>query len=119
LPRDYAGSHEIEKPASKRMSRIDRIKSHPTYKQLAAERQRLGLSLSAVMGGAYFAYILTIAFRPQTFGTPLGDSVMTWGLVAGVGVIALGFLLTALYVVRANCRFDALGERLKEDVHDS
>ena len=99
------------------MSRIDRIKSHPAYKQLAADRLRLGLSLSAVMAGTYFAYILTIAFRPQAFGTPLADStVMTWGLLAGVGVIALGFLLTALYVVRANSRFDALSERLKEDV---
>ena len=99
------------------MSRIDRIKSHPAYKQLAAERLRLGLSLAAVMGAVYFAYIVTIAFRPKVFGTSLGDgTVMTWGLVAGIGVIALGFLLTALYVARANSRFDALSKRLKEDV---
>ncbi|HYZ24518.1 MAG TPA: DUF485 domain-containing protein [Rhodopila sp.] len=99
------------------MSRIEHIKAHPTYRQLSVERLRLGLSLSAMMAGTYFAYILTVAFWPQALGTPLAqDTVMTWGLLAGVGIIALGFLLTALYVVRANSRFDALSERLAEDV---
>jgi len=99
------------------MSRIEQISTHPAYRQLSAERLRLGLWLSAVMAGVYFAYILTVAFRPQALGTPIGEgTVMTWGLVAGVGVIALGFLLTGVYVVRANSRFDALTERLVEDL---
>ncbi len=99
------------------MSKMERIRAHPAYRQLSAERLRLGLSLSGVMATAYFAFILTVAFRPQALGTPLGEgTVMTWGLVAGVGVIALGFLLTAFYVVWANSRFDALSERLAEDV---
>lgn len=99
------------------MSRLETIRTHPAYQELSAERLRLGLLLSAVMAGAYFAFILAVAFRPQALGTPLGNgTVMTWGLVVGVGVIALGFLLTLLYVVRANSRFDALSERLAEDV---
>ena len=69
------------------------------------------------MAVIYFAYILTIAFDPQALGTPIASgTVMTWGLVAGVGVILSGFLLTALYVVLANARFDVLNERLMEDV---
>ena len=99
------------------MSKIERIMAHPAYRQLSAERMRLGLSLSVVMAGTYFGFILCVAFRPQALGTPLGaGTVMTWGLLAGVGVIALGFVLTALYVVRANSRFDVLSERLAEDV---
>jgi uncharacterized membrane protein (DUF485 family) len=99
------------------MSRIEHIKAHRAYQQLAAERLHLGLCLSTVMAGAYFAYILTVAFWPQALGTPLSKgTVMTWGLLVGVGIIALGFLLTAVYVVWANSRFDALSERLAEDV---
>ena len=99
------------------MSRIEHITAHPAYRQLSAERLRLGLWLSAVMAGTYFAYILTIALWPQALGTPLGEgTVITWGLPVGIGIIALGFLLTVLYVVRANSRFDALSERLAEDM---
>jgi uncharacterized membrane protein (DUF485 family) len=99
------------------MSRIQRIAAHPAYQQLSAERLRLGLWLSAAMAGIYFVYILTVAFDPQALGTPIASGkAMTWGLVAGVGIILSGFLLTALYVVLANARFDALNERLMEDV---
>jgi uncharacterized membrane protein (DUF485 family) len=67
------------------------------------------------MAVAYFSYILVVAFRPDVLGVPLGpDSVMTWGLLAGVGVIGFGFVLTALYVLYANARFDALTRQLKE-----
>jgi uncharacterized membrane protein (DUF485 family) len=36
-------------------------------------------------------------------------------VVAGVGVSALGFVLTAAYVACANARFDALGQALRQD----
>ena len=99
------------------MSKLQSIAAHPAYQRLSAERLQLGLWLSAAMAVIYFAYILTIAFDPQALGTPIASgTVMTWELVAGVGVILSGFLLTALYVVLANARFDVLNERLMEDV---
>lgn len=99
------------------MLKVQRIAAHPAYRQLSVERRRLGLWLSAAMSLIYFAYILTIAFYPQAFAAPLSsDVVMTWGLVAGVAVIASGFALTALYVWLANTRFDALTSQLIEDV---
>ena len=99
------------------MSKIEHIQAHPAYRRLSAERLRLGLFLSATMATAYFAFILTVAFRPQALAAPLGDgTVMTWGLLAGEGVIALGFVLTVLYVVYANARFDTLAAQLKEGV---
>ena len=99
------------------VSKIEHIQAHPAYRRLSAERLRLGLFLSATMATAYFAFILTVAFRPQALAAPLGDgTVMTWGLLAGEGVIALGFVLTVLYVVYANARFDTLAAQLKEGV---
>ncbi|MGY4318138.1 DUF485 domain-containing protein [Bradyrhizobium sp. JR3.5] len=93
------------------------IQDHPAFRQLARERARLGVGMSIVMAATYFAYILTIAFRPQLLGHPLWDgTVISWGVLIGVGLIALGFVLTAAYVRRANSRFDQLGQLLLEDL---
>jgi uncharacterized membrane protein (DUF485 family) len=41
---------------------------------------------------------------------------VTWGVVVGAALLSFGFLLTAIYVVVANTRFDALSRRLQEDL---
>jgi uncharacterized membrane protein (DUF485 family) len=96
---------------------LQTIQNHPAFRQLASERARLGVGMSIVMAGTYFAYILTIAFQPQLLGHPLwSGTVITWGVLIGLGLIALGFLLTAVYVRRANSRFDRLSQFLLEDL---
>ncbi|ACA18276.1 protein of unknown function DUF485 [Methylobacterium sp. 4-46] len=96
---------------------IERIAGHPAFRRLAFERGCLGLGLAAAMAGAYFTYILTIAFRPALLGLPVAEgSAISWGIVAGVGLLGLGFLLTAIYVLVANTRLDALSRRLQEDL---
>jgi uncharacterized membrane protein (DUF485 family) len=96
---------------------LQRIQSHPVFRQLAQERARFGVGMSIAMAAAYFAYILTVAFMPQVLGYPLwSGTVMTWGVLIGLGLIALGFALTAIYVWRANSRFDHLSACLLEDI---
>ncbi|GJD65871.1 DUF485 domain-containing protein [Methylobacterium frigidaeris] len=96
---------------------IERIEGHPVFRRLAFERSCLGRGLAMAMAGAYFAYILTIAFRPGTLGRPVSEgAATTWGIVAGVGLLALGFVLTAIYVAVANTRLDALSRRLREEL---
>lgn len=95
----------------------ERIATHPVFRQLAFERSCLGYSLAALLSAAYFSYILTVAFSPATLGTPIWvGAVMTWGVAVGVGLLALGFVLTVAYVLVANTRLDALSDRLREDV---
>ncbi|WP_271565349.1 DUF485 domain-containing protein [Bradyrhizobium sp. CCBAU 11386] len=96
---------------------LQAIQNNPAFRQLASERARLGVGMSVVMATTYFAYILTIAFRPGLLGHPLWNgTVITWGVLIGVGLIALGFFLTALYVRRANSRFDRLSQLLRENL---
>ena len=96
---------------------LQAIQNNPAFRQLASERKRLGVGMSIVMAAAYFAYILTIAFWPRLLGHPLwSGTVITWGVLIGVGLIALGFVLTAVYVRRANSRFDRLSQLLLEDI---
>jgi uncharacterized membrane protein (DUF485 family) len=96
---------------------LQRIQDHPAFRQLASERTRFGTGMSVGMAAAYFTYILTIAFWPHLLALPLWNgTVITWGVLIGVGLIALGFALTAVYVRRANSRFDHLSQRLLEEV---
>jgi uncharacterized membrane protein (DUF485 family) len=96
---------------------LQTIQNHPAFKQLASERARLGVGMSIVMATTYFTYILTVAFWPRLLGLPLWDgTVITWGFLIGVSLIGLGFLLTAIYVRRANSRFDRLSQHLLEDL---
>jgi len=89
----------------------------------AARKHLLGNILSSlgvlavIMAAVYFAYILTIAFRPSLLSLPVSENaVVTWGVVVGAALLSFGFLLTAIYVVVANTRFDALSRRLQEDL---
>jgi uncharacterized membrane protein (DUF485 family) len=96
---------------------LQTIQNHPAFRQLTTERTRLGFGMSLVMAATYFAYILTVAFWPWLLGHPLwSGTVITWGVLIGIGLIALGFLLTAVYVRRANSRFDPLSQLLQEDL---
>lgn len=61
-----------------------------------------------MMLSTYYAFILVIAFKPALFAIPINsDSTVTWGIVAGLGVIAVSFILTGIYVYRANGEFDS------------
>jgi uncharacterized membrane protein (DUF485 family) len=65
----------------------------------------------------YFGFVLTIAFDPAFLGTPLSaGSVTTIGIPIGIGVIISAFVLTGIYVRRANGEFDELSNRIKEKV---
>ncbi|MFG1377464.1 DUF485 domain-containing protein [Xanthobacter autotrophicus] len=98
-------------------ARIEAIRRNPNFRRLASARTRLGLSLAAIMATLYFAYILTVALAPRALGTPvLPGAVSTWGIVAGVGLLSLGFVLTAIYVAVANRHFDHLTKSLEEEV---
>ncbi|MFG1319264.1 DUF485 domain-containing protein [Xanthobacter autotrophicus] len=98
-------------------ARIETIRRNPNFRRLASARTRLGLSLATTMATLYFAYILTVALAPGALGTPvLPGAVTTWGILAGVGLLSLGFVLTAIYVAIANRHFDHLTTRLEEEM---
>lgn len=73
------------------------------FTSLVRERRRFSWLLTTCMLTAYFAFILTIAFRPHLLATPVvAGEPTTWGIVIGFGMFAYTFLLVAIYVARAN-----------------
>lgn len=94
-----------------------RIQENPHFKQLVAKRDRFAWILSAIMLGLYVSFILLIAFEPQLLGTRINEgSPTTWGIPLGVGLILSAFVLTGIYVYRANGEFDALNKAILDEV---
>ncbi|AJF71264.1 MULTISPECIES: DUF485 domain-containing protein [Raoultella] len=97
-----------------------RIENSANFRELVATRQRFAAILSLIMLVIYVGFILLIAFAPGWLGTPLhaGTSV-TRGIPIGIGVIVISFLLTGVYVWRANGEFDRLTKSILKEVQAS
>lgn len=96
------------------------IENSAHFKELVEKRQRFAAILSLIMLVIYVGFILLIAFAPGWLGTPLhaGTSV-TRGIPIGIGVIVISFILTAVYVWRANGEFERLTNAVLREVKSS
>ena len=93
-----------------------RIRRDPLFQELVHKRARLAWTLSAAMLVIYFGFIAIIAFAPKVLGTPIGNGVTTVGIPVGLFVIASAFVLTGIYVRRANSEFDPITRQIMEKV---
>ena len=95
---------------------VQRIASHPRYRELKAKRSRFGWWLTAAMMVVYYGFILLVAFDKELLSRRLGSGVMTLGIPIGFGVIVFTIVITAIYVQRANNLFDDLTADIKKAV---
>lgn len=96
---------------------VQHIKNDPNYALLVHKRSRFGWQLSFIMLFIYFGFVLLIAFDPAFLATPLAKGwVTTIGIPLGLGVIVSAFVLTGVYVWRANGEFDALTQKIKTNL---
>ena len=80
-----------------------------------AKRSRYAWTLSVVMLAIYYGFILVVAFAPAVLGIPIAPGAATTiGIPVGVLIIIAAFVLTGLYVRRANAEFDALTQQILE-----
>lgn len=92
------------------------IQNSPRFKELVSKRERFAWILSAIMLCLYAAFILLIAYGPQILGAKLSPgSSITWGIPLGVGLIVSAFVLTGIYVRRANGEFDELNNAILKE----
>lgn len=86
-----------------------RIYADPDFHELERKRGRFSWLLASIVMLTYFSFILVIAFAPELFATPIIEGkIITWGIPVGLFVILLSFLLTGVYVYRANNEFDQI-----------
>ncbi len=96
---------------------VEAIKRHPLYADLVCKRKFFSYNLTLLMLAIYFGFILTVAFNKQVLAIPLSaGSVTTVGIPVGIAVIVSAFILTGIYVARANGEFDRLTKAIREDL---
>ncbi len=90
-----------------------KIYDDPKFHELERKRGKFSWVLALAVLATYYAFILVVAFRPELFAIPISNgSVITWGIPVGLFVIVFSFLLTGVYVWRANREFDQIRQKL-------
>jgi cation/acetate symporter len=89
-----------------------RIRENPKFKELVSKRERLAWTLTGIVLVLFFGLFLTVAFYPAVLAIKLGESFVTTGLLIGLSQFIFFWILTAVYVRRANSEFDALTQEL-------
>jgi uncharacterized membrane protein (DUF485 family) len=93
-----------------------RIKSNPHFEQLVRTRSRYAWLLSFSVLTIFYGFILAVAFNPGLMGERLAEgSMVTLGPILILAMFVLFWILTALYVRRANSEFDALNRAILSD----
>lgn len=95
---------------------VEKIKANPNYQKLTSERGAFAWKLTITILVVYYAFILLIAFSPETLGASISGGMATVGIPVGIAIIVFAFALTGIYVKRANSEFDELLNKVKEDV---
>ena len=93
-----------------------KIRRNPRFVELVRQRGALARNLTIAMLVIYFGFILLVAFAKGFLGTPISEgSVTTIGIPIGLFVIVSAFVLTGIYVAKANTTFDELNTQILEE----
>ncbi|MDF2694482.1 MAG: putative rane protein clustering with ActP [Labilithrix sp.] len=79
---------------------------------LAARRWRVAIALTAAMMATYFGFLFLVAYAKPVAGA-LVTPGLSWGILLGALVIVVAWIVTGIYVVWANARYDAKLDELR------
>jgi uncharacterized membrane protein (DUF485 family) len=94
----------------------DRIRRNPKFDQLVQKRGSFAWTLSAIVLVIFYGFFLLVAFNPKLLGQPIAEGSM-WaiGYTAEMVMFVFFWILTFLYVRRANGEFDELTAEIIKD----
>ena len=102
--KDYAASY-------------DAIIKNPKYQALVSTRARFATLLTAIVLVTYYAFMLVVAFEPSWLGAPISEGgSISIGWPIGAALVIGYWILTGIYVRRANNEFEALSQALVKEV---
>lgn len=92
---------------------LARIRNHSLFDELVRRRRRFVAWLTAATLVPYYLFILVAGFNPHLLATKYSDtSIINIGWPVGVALIVGTWLLTGLYIRRANGEFDELTAKI-------
>lgn len=96
----------------------ERMRVNPKFQELVTKRSRFAWTLAAIVLTMFYGFVLVVAFSPASLGEPVSEGSM---LTVGVAVEAFMFLffwvLTVVYVRRANTEFDSLNQEIVNEAY--
>ncbi|HRH15570.1 MAG TPA: DUF485 domain-containing protein [Azonexus sp.] len=94
----------------------EHMRTNPKFHELVTRRGRFAWTLAIIVLTMFYGYVLTIAFNPTALGRPVAEgSMLTVGVAVELFMFIFFWVLTAVYVRRANNEFDALTQDLIRD----
>jgi uncharacterized membrane protein (DUF485 family) len=92
------------------------IRSNPKFAELVGKRTRFAIILSLLVLVPYYTYMFLVSTQPQLFAAKIGEgSVITIGWPIAALIIIGSWLLTGLYISRANGEFDSLTQEVLKE----
>ena len=93
---------------------LEELRNSEEYQQLVTIRSKSKWFLAAIMMLIYYGFVMIIAFAPEVFAAKVGSGHMSVGIVVGLFVIFVSFLITGIYVNKANKVLEPLTKKLHE-----
>ena len=93
-----------------------KIRNNPKFAEMVGKRTRFAIILSLVVLVPYYTFMFLVSTQPQIFAAKIAEgSVITIGWPIAALIVVAGWVLTGVYVSRANGEFDSItAEVLKE-----
>ena len=89
------------------------IRRNPRFTELVAKRTRFAGLLAIIVLAVFYGFVLLVAFAPELIGKRLFEgSNLAFGILAGLLQFIFFWVLTLVYVRRANGEFDDINKEL-------
>ena len=89
------------------------IRRNPRFAELVSKRTRFAGILAAIVLIVFYGFVLLVAFAPEVIGARLFEgSNLTFGILAGLLQFVFFWILTLVYVRRANGEFDDINKEI-------
>lgn len=94
----------------------ERMRANPKFQELVARRSRFAWTLAMMVLVLFYGFVMVVAFNPTSLGQPISEgSRLTVGVALELCMFIFFWVLTAVYVKRANTEFDALTQEIVKE----
>jgi uncharacterized membrane protein (DUF485 family) len=94
----------------------EKVRANPKFAELKSKRARFAWSLAAVVLVTYYTFMMVVAFAPKSLAAKIGEG---WSASIGfpivAGIIIGSWLLTGVYIRRANGEFETLTQDIVKE----
>jgi uncharacterized membrane protein (DUF485 family) len=94
----------------------ERVRANPLFQELKRRRSRFAWTLALVVLATYYGFMMIVAFAPSTFAAKIAPG---WTLSIGypivAGIIVGAWILTGLYIRRANGEFEEMTRQIVKE----